>query len=93
MKRTITLLALSLLLPIDVFARDVTTRFAVEGMECPACPPAVTKALKRVEGVKAVTASPRDGTVAVVADESVSPAKLVEAIANAGFSATVEKEN
>jgi copper chaperone CopZ len=92
MKNLFAVLALVLLSPINVFARDVTTRLAVDGMHCPACPPAVTKSLRQVPGVKDVATSATDGTATVVADESVATSTLVDAVKKAGFSAKVTNE-
>lgn len=93
MKRSLSLLVLTLLSPAYALARDVTTRLTVSDMHCPACPPAVTKALKQVSGVRDVTVSVAEGTPTVVANESVSSSALIDAVAKAGFSATVASEN
>ncbi len=92
MKHAIALFALTVVLPVVAFARDVTTHLAVDDMDCPACPPAVTKALKQIPGVKEVRVSVSDQSATVVADEKVSSSALVDAIGKAGFSAQVATE-
>jgi copper chaperone CopZ len=93
MKRILALVAVALLMPICAAAGEVTTRLVIDGMHCALCAPAITKALKQVEGVKAVNVSATDTQAVVVADESVKTAALIAAVSKAGFSATVAKEN
>jgi mercuric ion binding protein len=91
MKRIITLLAVALLAPLAAAAGEITTRLHIEGMHCALCAPAVSKALKEVEGVKNVSVSADDKQAMVVTDESVTAEALTAAVVKAGFSATVAK--
>ncbi|MBI5503757.1 MAG: cation transporter, partial [Deltaproteobacteria bacterium] len=54
--------------------------------------PAVTKALKQIDGVKSVDVSVGEGTAVVVADNAVKSESLIAAVAKAGFSATVAEK-
>lgn len=88
-----TLVIIGLLVPIAAAAGEITTRLDIEGMHCALCVPAVTKALKGVEGVKNVTMSAADNQVVVVSNESVKVEALIAAVTSAGFSAAVAKGN
>ena len=74
-------------------AGDATTTLVVDGMTCGFCVPAVTKALRQVDGVKTVQVSLADKQAVVVAKESVKPDVLIAAVANAGFLARVAERN
>ena len=93
MKRIFTLVLVALFAPIAAAAGEITTRLNIEGMHCALCAPAVTRALKGVEGIKNVTVSAADKQVVVVANESVTADALTAAVARVGFSATVAKPN
>ncbi len=83
--------SLVLLSPLIVFAGDAATTLAIDGMHCALCAPAVTKALKQVDGVKTVDVSLADKRAVVVADDTVKPESLIAAVAKVGFSATVDE--
>ena len=83
------LAVLTLLSPMTTRAGDTTTKLIVQGMTCSACPAAVSKALKQVNGVKEVQVSLTDKQAVVVANELVKADALIGAVAKAGFSATV----
>ncbi len=53
-------------------AKDVTYEMQVDGITCPFCVATSTKALKKIEGVKSVSANLETGIITVCADESVS---------------------
>jgi copper chaperone CopZ len=94
MKRLLlSFITITYLFPVGVLAGEVTTRLRIEGMNCALCAPAVTKALKQVEGVRTVDVSVTEKRAVVVTDETVATATLTAAVAKAGFSATVVKEN
>ncbi len=82
-------LSLVLLLPVAALAGDAATTLAIDGMHCAVCAPAVTKALKQVDGVKTVDVSLAEKRAVVVAADTVKPELLVAAVAKVGFSATV----
>ncbi len=81
--------SLVLLSPLIVFAGDAATTLAIDGMHCAVCAPAVTKALKQVDGVKTVNVSLAEKRAVVVAADTVTPESLVAAVAKVGFSATL----
>ncbi len=70
-------------------AADVQRTLALSGLTCVACSAAVTKALKQVRGVGAVSINDDRTQATVVADESVPYAALIEAVERAGYKATV----
>ncbi|MBI5504049.1 MAG: heavy-metal-associated domain-containing protein, partial [Deltaproteobacteria bacterium] len=74
-----------LLLPRVAVAGDATTILGIDGMHCALCAPAVTKALKQIDGVKSVDVSVGEGTAVVVADNAVKSESLIAAVAKAGF--------
>ncbi len=63
----------------------------VEGMTCGACPHTVKIALEHIEGVTQARVSQRQGRALVTYDAArVTPAQMVRAIADAGYTARVE---
>jgi periplasmic mercuric ion binding protein len=86
------LVTVALLVPMAARAGEATTTLVIDGMHCAVCAPAVTKALKQVDGVRAVDVSVSEKRAVVVADESVQSEMLIAAVAKAGFSATVAEE-
>ena len=61
-----------------------TQVFAVEGMTCALCGKAISKSLRRVEGVREVHVDQDAERVMVVASQGVRTASLLAAIENAG---------
>ncbi len=61
-----------------------TQVFAVEGMTCALCGKAISKSLRRVEGVREVRVDQDDERVTVVASPEVATGSLVTAIESAG---------
>ncbi len=58
----------------------------VEGMTCGGCVASVTRALERLDGVKAARVSLADGAAEVEYDpERVATDRLVQAVRDAGF--------
>ncbi|NOY91152.1 MAG: heavy-metal-associated domain-containing protein [Deltaproteobacteria bacterium] len=63
----------------------------VDGMTCGACPRTVKLALEQLAGVTEARVSLRQGRALVTYDAArVTPAQMVRAIANAGYTARVE---
>lgn len=60
----------------------------IEGMMCPHCQAAVTKALNAVEGVKKTDVSLDDKAAYVEAEEDVSEDALKKAVVDAGYEVT-----
>ena len=77
------------LLATPALAGEIRTTLALSGLTCAACPPAVTKALRQVEGVRAVRITDDRTQAAVVADERVRPEALAEAVRRLGYGAEV----
>ncbi len=66
----------------------LTSVFKVEGMTCGGCEASVKISLKRLDGVREVTASHSEKRATVTYDaERVSPAAIVEAIEKLGYKA------
>lgn len=65
----------------------VESTLAVEGMTCQHCVRHVTAALKEVPGVTEVRVSLEDGRAVVSHAPGVALPKLIEAVAEAGYSA------
>ena len=81
--------AVLVLLATPALAGQARTTLALSGLTCAACPPAVTKALKQVEGVRDVSINDDRTKAVVVADESVRPQALAEAVRRLGYGAQV----
>ncbi len=74
-------------------AELTTTVFKVEGMTCSACEGGIRIAIKKLDGVKKVTASHEEGRVTVDYDASVVSADDIKAaIEKLGYSAEIEKD-
>ncbi len=87
-KQLLTLVGVSaLLLSVPAWAGERTVDLKVGGMSCAMCAPAATKALKKVDGVKACEI--QGDLATVVVEETVKDTDLVKAIEGAGFTATV----
>jgi mercuric ion binding protein len=65
-------LTFAMLASTSAFAKDVTYEMQVDGITCPFCVATSTKALKKIDGVKSVSADLETGVITVCADESVS---------------------
>ncbi len=87
--RLITALIFLVACGTTALAADVQRTLALSGLTCVACAPAVTKALKQITGVRAVSINDDRTRATVVADENVPPAALIEAVEKAGYHATV----
>jgi heavy metal translocating P-type ATPase len=71
----------------DMFGKNKTFNFAVEGMMCEHCKAHVEKALLDVKGVRSATADLASKSVTVVAKDSVSEDTLKAAVVSAGYKA------
>ncbi len=71
----------------DMFGKNKTVTFSVEGMMCEHCKAHVEKALLDVKGVKSASADLDSRSVTVVAKESVSDETLKSAVTAAGYKA------
>lgn len=69
------------------YAGDVQYDLRIDGITCPFCVATSEKALKKIDGVKAVSADLRAGVISVCADESVefTDAQLRELFLDKGF--------
>ena len=63
-----------------------SVRLEVEGMSCDHCVRAVDEALREVPGVSGATV--RIGSATVTCDPSVTVSELVDAVADAGYTAS-----
>lgn len=93
MKRALPPLAMAalvaLLLPAaPALAKDAQYVLRIDGITCPFCVATSEKALKKLEGVKAVTSDLKLGTITVCADDSkadLSDARLTRLFRDKGF--------
>jgi len=69
-------------------AGDVQHDLRVDGMTCPFCVATSEKALRKIDGVKAVSTNLDEGVISVCADESVelTDEQLREMFLDKGFS-------
>lgn len=63
------------------------TNLKVTGINCGACVNHVTKALQGVAGVQSAQVDLASASAQVQHDENTDPARLIEAVAEAGFQA------
>jgi mercuric ion binding protein len=84
---------LTLLLTGAASAAERTIRLGVENMDCEACPLIVSKAIKRVIGVKTTKVDYRSKTATVVFDDATTTeAAIAAASTNAGYPAHLATE-
>jgi copper chaperone CopZ len=77
-----------LLAPAAAFAKDTSATFDVSGWHCEGCSGKTEAELKKVKGVKTVTADTEKKRVVVAYDDSqTNEAALKKAIQTAGFQA------
>lgn len=70
--------------------QTVTLTFAIEGMHCASCGMLIDDTLEDLPGVRASATSQRKGRSVVEVDPLVcSPAEVIAAIAEAGYTATL----
>jgi periplasmic mercuric ion binding protein len=92
MKRLITLAVLAAALASPAWAAPRTVTLAVPGMNCPACPFTVKKALERVEGVQQVEVSYKTLEAVVTFDDSKTTIEaLTAATGDAGYPSSVKR--
>jgi mercuric ion binding protein len=73
---------------------EITTRFAIEKMNCPLCPITVRKSMEKVPGVKQVVVDYEMKIATVVFDpEQTSNRQIADASTDIGYPATVLAEN
>jgi mercuric ion binding protein len=71
---------------LPAIAADQTVTLAVENMYCAACPHIVSKSLKRVEAVTAVTVSSKEKSATVRYDDAKAGlADFIKATTEAGY--------
>lgn len=70
------------------FAKDVQYVLRIDGITCPFCVATSEKALEKIDGVKAVSSSLKDGTITLCADDSkvnFTDAQLTDLFKSKGF--------
>jgi copper chaperone CopZ len=77
-------------LAMSVSFAEGNAKIAIDGMKCKECVEKVEKALKGIEGVKGVKVSLKNKSAEVMfaSNAKVETSKLVNAVAEAGFTAT-----
>ena len=59
--------------------------FKIEGMECTGCEKRIQNAVSSISGVEEVKANHENGTVKVIATDSIDIEKIKDKISNLGF--------
>ena len=80
--------ALAVLTAAPAVAKDVQYELRIDGISCPFCVATSEKALKKIDGVKAVKSSLKDGIITVCADDekvAFTDAQLTEIFKKKGF--------
>ena len=73
--------------------KDIEKTYPVTGMHCAACANNVEKMLGRVEGVRSATVNLAAATVDVTFSPDVTPTRLREQLAKAGFGLIIEEDD
>ncbi|MSR16990.1 MAG: mercuric transport protein periplasmic component [Methylococcaceae bacterium] len=77
-----------------LFAAEQSVTLSISGMTCAVCPVTIKKSLQKVEGVKTVSVSYENKTVAIVFNDQIaSIEKLLKAAENSGYPAMLIKNN
>ncbi|MCX7074453.1 MAG: heavy metal-associated domain-containing protein [Methylococcales bacterium] len=77
-----------------LFAAEQSVMLSISGMPCAVCPVTIKKSLQKVEGVKTVSVSYENKTVAIVFNDQIaSIEKLLKAAENSGYPAILIKNN
>lgn len=72
-------------------AQEATVTFKVDGMHCASCSVTVKATLKRLEGVREAQVSAKEKRARVTYDPArVTPERMVQAVRDAGYDASVE---
>lgn len=82
------IIAAAVLTAAPALAKDVQYLLRIDGITCPFCVATSEKALKKIDGVKAVKSSLKDGTITVCADDgkvTFTDAQLTEIFKKKGF--------
>jgi len=83
---------LMFLTPMNAHAEDQRACFAVDGMTCAACTVTLKAAVKKLDGIKKVTASVEDKTAVVIFDLSKTNSEAIKnKIDSTGYKATVKQ--
>ena len=88
MKKLFITTVIALLTVGNIMAADVQYDMKVDGINCPVCVAASAKALKKIDGVKAVSADIDKGLIKVCAEETVTltDEQMKELFTSEGFS-------
>lgn len=81
-------ITVAVLTATPVLAKDVQYLLRIDGITCPFCVATSEKALKKIDGVKAVKSSLKDGIITVCADDEIiqfTDAQLTEIFKKKGF--------
>ncbi len=68
-------------------------KYLVSGMTCASCVAHVNKAVSKVDGVKEVNVSLLTNSMLVTYDSPANPQKIIEAVKNAGYDASMAKKD
>ena len=68
-KKHLATIIVLLLTATPAFARDVQLVLRIDGITCPFCVAASEKDLRKIDGVKGVSSSLKDGTITICVDD------------------------
>lgn len=88
MKKYLATFLVLLLTATPAFAKNVQYVLRIDGITCPFCVATSEKALKKIDGVKAVSSSLKKGTITVCADDqktAFTDRQLTELFKTKGF--------
>lgn len=85
MKRLIIIAFLLLIVfPVHAMAEEQKVEIEIKGMTCTLCSLAVKKSLKKIDGVKDIEVSFKDGKAWCITDDSITDEVLTKAVEKAG---------
>ncbi|WP_214477317.1 cation transporter [Mesorhizobium sp. dw_380] len=86
-------IVISLLATLPAAAAQRTSTFSIPGMTCPLCPVTVATAIRHLDGIVSIATDVNAKTATVIFDDSkTSTAAIADASTNAGYVATLVKE-
>lgn len=86
------LLIVVFLMPLMAQAEEKSACFAVEGMTCAACTVTLKAAVKKLDGIKKVSASVEDKNATVTFDDSKTDTQAIKTkIDSTGYKASIKQ--
>lgn len=72
------------MIPVQGIATEQKVELEITGMTCSLCTVAVKKSLSKIDGIKDIKMSNKDGKAWCVADDSITDEVLIKAVEKAG---------